>query len=91
MGLSNLADSKQIMVKLLLSIDRRESVEAALETVQLATKLQSEGVVGIDLSGNPSVGCWTTWEPALRKARESGLKLSLHAGEVSFVIPMFLP
>lgn len=71
------------MVKLLLSIDRRESTQAALETVKLAAEFQKQGVVGIDLSGNPTVGSWDTWEPALRDARQSGLKLTIHAAEAS--------
>lgn len=70
------------MVRLLLSIDRREGSDAALETVKLAAELQAEGVVGVDLSGNPTVGSWDSWEPALREARRLGLKLTIHAGEV---------
>ena len=69
------------MVKLLLSIDRREDTIAAMETVRLAAELQEEGVVGVDLSGNPSIGSWKIWEPALQEARRLGLKLSIHAGE----------
>lgn len=71
-----------ITVRLLLSIDRREDTAAAHETVQLAVELQSRGVVGIDLSGNPTVGEWSTWLPALQEARECGLKITLHAAEV---------
>ena len=72
------------MVRLLLSIDRRESKAAAMRTVELAADFH-EVVVGVDLSGNPSIGEFQTWAPALQRARELGLKITLHAGEVSSV------
>ena len=47
------------MVKLLLAIDRRTTIEDAFDTVRLAEKLQQEDtekiIVGIDLSGDPNV------------------------------------
>ncbi|CAK8564357.1 unnamed protein product [Lathyrus sativus] len=73
---------KQIFVRLLLSIDRRETSEAAMETVMLALEMRHFGVVGIDLSGNPAVGEWVTYFPALKFAREQGLYVTLHCGEV---------
>ncbi|CAI8611454.1 unnamed protein product [Vicia faba] len=73
---------KKIFVRLLLSIDRRETTEAATETVMLALEMRHFGVVGIDLSGNPAVGEWVTYFPALKFAREQGLYVTLHCGEV---------
>ncbi|KAG6691548.1 hypothetical protein I3842_10G068700 [Carya illinoinensis] len=73
---------KKIYVRLLLSIDRRESTAAAMETVKLALEMRDLGVVGIDLSGNPVVGEWITFLPALKFAREHGLDITLHCGEV---------
>ncbi|GIL43420.1 hypothetical protein Vafri_904 [Volvox africanus] len=77
-----LTNDEGIVVKLLLSIDRREDAAAALETVQLAARYKCRGVVGVDLSGNPYVGSWASWSGALAAARAVGLGVTLHAGEV---------
>ncbi|TQD75571.1 hypothetical protein C1H46_038868 [Malus baccata] len=50
--------------------------------VKLALEMRDLGVVGIDLSGNPIVGEWVTFFPALKFAREQGLYVTLHCGEV---------
>jgi len=55
-GTSAAAAARDTDCRLLLSIDRRETTEAALETVQLAADFKSHGVVGIDLSGGFPVG-----------------------------------
>ncbi|KAF5728595.1 adenosine/AMP deaminase family protein [Tripterygium wilfordii] len=73
---------KKIYVRLLLSIDRRETTAAAMDTVKLALEMRRLGVVGIDLSGNPNVGEWTTFLPALEFAQQQGLQVTLHCGEV---------
>ncbi|KAL9325477.1 hypothetical protein ACSQ67_006122 [Phaseolus vulgaris] len=51
--------------------------------VMLALEMRRFGVVGIDLSGNPAVGEWITYLPALIFARQQGLYVTLHCGEVS--------
>ncbi|WZZ14342.1 N6-mAMP deaminase [Brassica rapa] len=73
---------KKIYVRLLLSIDRRETTESAMETVKLALEMRNVGVVGIDLSGNPLVGEWSTFLPALQFAKDNDLYITLHCGEV---------
>jgi adenosine deaminase len=82
----------RIYVRLILSIDRRETTEAAIETVRLAFDMRQEGceIVGIDLSGDPAIGEWKTFLPALTLAREMGLPLALHCGEVCHLSPQVL-
>ncbi|KAL3867511.1 hypothetical protein ACJMK2_044708 [Sinanodonta woodiana] len=77
-----------IVVKLLLAIDRRNDLSIAKETVDLAerySKLSGGTVVGVDLSGDPSVGDARTLVPVLRDAKCRGLKLALHLAEVPAV------
>lgn len=84
-SISNLCNGtmkKKIYVRLLLSIERRETTASAMETIELARDMKNLGVAGIDLSGNPSVGEWETYLPALRFAREQGFPITLHCGEV---------
>lgn len=83
-GLDIAAPVSPIHVRLILSIDRRETTEAAMDTVRLACELRKEGwdIAGIDLSGDPAIGEWTTFAPALMFAREQGFPLALHCGEV---------
>lgn len=67
---------------LILSIDRRNDPETAMTVVDLAEKYRGQGVVGIDLCGDPSVGDISIFGPAFKKARELGLKITIHFGEV---------
>ncbi len=67
---------------LILSIDRRNSPEEAMEVVDLAIQYQSRGVVGIDLCGDPSKGDVSTFKKAFQRAKLHGLKITLHFAEI---------
>lgn len=74
-----------INVKLIISLNRRESIESAEENVNLAieySKSHPTIICGVDLSGDPACKIFSDFEALLTKARNSGLKLALHCGEV---------
>ena len=75
-------DRTIITTYLILSIDRRNSPEEALEVVDLAIQYQSRGIVGVDLCGDPSKGDISTFQEAFHKAKLHGLKITLHFAEI---------
>ena len=66
---------------LILSIDRRNDLPTALSVVDLAAKCRSEGVVGIDLCGDPAVGDVSIFQPAFEAAKKQDLKITIHFAE----------
>ncbi|KAH8880436.1 Metallo-dependent hydrolase [Thozetella sp. PMI_491] len=71
-----------LRTRLILSIDRRNSLPEALEVVELARQFQGGGVVGIDLCGDPKKGGIETLAPAFEQARGiPGMGLTLHFAE----------
>lgn len=79
------SEGLDIDVRFLVAIDRRNGAEVAMETVKLAEEfmLSTDGLVlGLDLSGDPTVGHGKDLLPALQRAKDCGLKLSLHLSEV---------
>lgn len=71
----------QIRAYLLLSLQRNSSPEMAKTTVDLALKYQHLGVLGIDISGDSSLGQIELIMPELLRAKEGGLSLVVHIGE----------
>ncbi|XP_026745954.1 adenosine deaminase-like protein [Trichoplusia ni] len=74
-----------MITKLIISINRNQPLEEADEIAKLAIecfKKYPENVVGIELSGDPMAGKFESFVPALTKARDAGLKVTLHCGEV---------
>ena len=73
-----------IKATLLVSIDRRKSIEEANENVNLAIELRNkypDVIVGVDLSGDARVNNLKEYYPSLIKAKENGLKVALHFAE----------
>ncbi|KAI0799217.1 Metallo-dependent hydrolase [Xylaria sp. FL0064] len=70
-----------IQVRLILSIDRRNTLAEADEAVALATHFSSNGVVAVDLCGDPAKGDVSLFTPAFQAARAQGLKITVHFAE----------
>jgi adenosine deaminase len=76
---------QRLIPRLLISIDRAAGYEAAEASVELACDLFTSGnrfVVGVEIGGNPMKGDFATFVPLLEKARDIGLKVSVHCAEV---------
>jgi len=76
-------EEEAMMVKLILCIDRahdHKTSEAAMDLIIEMHKLFPDIIKGVDLCANPNVGTFN--EDLFAKARENGLKVTLHCGEV---------
>ncbi len=89
-----------IVLRLLLSVDRTRGLDVADATVRLAQEYVGSGggaVVGVDFSGNPTVGSFVDYAPAFALARAAGLGVTVHTGEVlnapdtDFILETFRP
>ncbi|XP_012251017.2 adenosine deaminase-like protein isoform X2 [Athalia rosae] len=73
----------KIMVKFLISVDRKRGYKDARENIQLGIELRkkyAKYVVGIDLSGDPTKE--SAFIELLHICREAGLKIAAHCAEV---------
>lgn len=77
------ATDDRLRTKLILSIDRRNSLAEAMEVVELAAQFQDHGVVGIDLCGDPARSGIEALQPAFQEARRRcpGMGITLHFAE----------
>ncbi|XP_055383758.1 adenosine deaminase-like protein [Condylostylus longicornis] len=75
----------EITVKLLPSFDRARGILDAEETLEVISQLIGKfpnTIVGLDISGDPSAGCFKDYKPLLIKAKLLGLRLALHCAEI---------
>lgn len=72
-------------MKLLSSIDRSKGNRIARENLEVVIEMKNEYpdiICGVDLSGSPTDGKFNDFRSILENARNNGLKLALHCGEV---------
>jgi adenosine deaminase len=67
---------------LLLGLNRACNSKAAKRTVDLALAYRDQGICGIDLCENPSLGFLDAILPEIRRAKDAGLFVGLHMGEL---------
>jgi adenosine deaminase len=75
------AQEFDIKVGLIASVNRHESVELAEQVAWLAADRKARNILGLDLAGNEAEFPAEPFQGVLREARQSGLHLTIHAGE----------
>lgn len=85
---SSSQDKTPMHTRLILSVDRRNTPAEAAEVVSLARLLRPQGVVGVDLCGDPLRGGVEALQPAFEAAAatrdgddDPGLGVTLHFAE----------
>ncbi|KAI0530276.1 Metallo-dependent hydrolase [Xylaria digitata] len=73
-----------IQVRLILSVDRRNTLAEANEVIELAVYFSRHGVVAVDLCGDPTKGDVSLFTPAFEEARARGLKITAHFAEAEY-------
>ncbi|QDS77107.1 hypothetical protein FKW77_000849 [Venturia effusa] len=71
----------RLRTRLILSVDRRDTLEQANEVVELAKSLRHRGVCAVDLCGDPARVPIHHLAPAFENARKAGLRITLHFAE----------
>jgi len=73
----------RVKTRVIASVNRQESLELAAEVVRLAADRLGKGLVGLDLAGNEAQYSGLQFAGLFKEARQSGLHLTIHAGEWS--------
>jgi adenosine deaminase len=79
----NEQDRNNMRAFLILSIDRRNTAAEAQEVVDLALKYKNEGLVGVDLCGNPARGDISLYTNAFAQVKAARMKITLHFAEIA--------
>lgn len=80
-GVKNGTAGTSLKVGVILSLRRDTNPILSRQTIDLALEYRDRGVVGIDLSGDSTVGDVRNVLPELLRAKENGFPITLHMGE----------
>ena len=72
---------EKICSRLILSIDRTQTLEQAMETLKLAENYRPY-IVGLDFSGDPNVKSFERFLPVFNLAKQINLPTTIHIGEL---------
>ena len=75
------ADKFGIEVNLIITLVRHEPLDQAVEVAEIACARSGKGIVGLDLAGDEVKFPPAPFIPIFQKAKESGLGVTIHAGE----------
>lgn len=70
-----------VKTRLIVSTNRHESPDIAMEVIRLALERLDQGIVGLDLAGNEAEFSAEPFSGFIREAKQEGLRLTIHAGE----------
>lgn len=72
---------QDVIVKLIVSVNRHESAEIAEQVAWLAAEHIEDGIVGMDLAGNEADFPSQPFYGIFKEAKQAGLHITIHAGE----------
>ena len=70
-----------VITSLIATVNRHESLDLAEEVVKLAVDRKDKGIISLDLTGNEADFPGVEFEGVFKEAKQSGLRITIHAGE----------
>lgn len=80
-GVRKAEEKFRVKTRLLVSLNRHESLELAEQITKETFDRLDFGIVGLDLAGDEAHFPAAPFEPIFREARQGGLRTTIHAGE----------
>jgi adenosine deaminase len=74
-------DAYGVMTRLIVSINRHDSIKLAEQVAHLAIMRKDKGIVGLDLAGNEVGFSAMPFAGIFKEASQDGLEVTVHAGE----------